>query len=271
MKATRFLRTPKGTLIAVFTALLGVAGASAGFAHVMPLLLGGVLPCAALDTVILRTRHRRWMLPSGAILTGIIVAMVLSPFERWYVAAITGLVGVGAKYVFRARRANVFNPAALGLVATFYAFHTAQSWWGGLPDVPYGAAIIIAAGAFVAHRVDKLPAVLVFLATHFLLFTVTAFVGDPASVAEMYRTPDLHAALYFAFFIVSDPPTSPARRRDQASYAVIAAACSYVVFELTGAAYFLLAGVLVANIWESWRRVRHHAQRVARAAPIPAA
>jgi hypothetical protein len=36
----------------------------------------------------------------------------------------------------------------------------------------------------------------------------------------------------------------------------IVAIASYAVFELVGAAYYLLAGVLVGNIWEAWRR-RH--------------
>jgi hypothetical protein len=30
---------------------------------------------------------------------------------------------------------------------------------------------------------------------------------------------------------------------------------SYAFFELVGAVYYLLAGVLVGNIWEAWRRV----------------
>ena len=28
-------------------------------------------------------------------------------------------------------------------------------------------------------------------------------------VAEIFRAPDLHAVLFFAFFILTDPPTSP--------------------------------------------------------------
>ena len=91
---------------------------------------------------------------------------------------------------------------------------------------------------------------------HFLLFTLTAFVGDPAKVAELYREPDLHAALFFAFFMVTDPPTSPPKPRDQIVFGVITAVVSYLVFELVGAVYFLLAGLLVANVWEAWRRKR---------------
>ena len=60
-----------------------------------------------------------------------------------------------------------------------------------------------------------MPAVLAFLGSYYLLFTVTAFVGDPARVAELFRAPDLHAALFFAFFMVTDPPTSPPKQRDQ--------------------------------------------------------
>jgi hypothetical protein len=31
---------------------------------------------------------------------------------------------------------------------------------------------------------------------------------------------------------------------------------SYAAFELVGAAYYLLAGVLAGNVWEAWRRTR---------------
>jgi hypothetical protein len=42
--------------------------------------------------------------------------------------------------------------------------------------------------------------------------------------------------------------------RDQVFCGVLVAVASYVVFELSGAAHYLLAGVLVGNVWEAWRR-----------------
>jgi hypothetical protein len=68
-------------------------------------------------------------------------------------------------------------------------------------------------GVIVANRVNKVPLVLTFLTTYFALFTVTAFVGDPLKVAEIFRTPDIEAAMYFAFIILPDPPTSPVKYR----------------------------------------------------------
>ena len=83
----------------------------------------------------------------------------------------------------------------------------------------------------------------------------TAFVSDPAWVSEVFRAPDLEAVLFFAFFILTDPPTSPIKYGDQILFAVLVAVVSFAIFEWLGAVYYLLAGVLVANVWEAWRRV----------------
>jgi Na+-translocating ferredoxin:NAD+ oxidoreductase RnfD subunit len=259
---SRFLRTPKGLTLIVLALLTVLAAAGEGFALVAPGIVGATVPAMLIDAAILRTIKRKWVFPSGALLTGLIVATILSPREPWYVTAVTATVGVLSKYVVRVRTANVFNPAALALVATFYVFNTAQSWWGALPEMsPVALGVLFATGAFIVYKVNKIPAVLAFLGAYYALATIAAFVGDPGRVAELYRPPDLHAALYFAFFMVTDPPTSPPRHRDQLVFGVIVAAASYTAFELIGAAYFLLAGLLVANAWEGWRRARARARR----------
>ncbi len=167
------------------------------------------------------------------------------------------MIAIVSKYLLRTRTANVFNPAALGLVVTFYLFDTGQSWWGALPEAPpWAFAAMLAAGLFIADRVNKLPMVLAFLGAYFALFTATAFVSAPDTVVEIFRTPDVQAALFFAFFILTDPPTSPVLYGNQIICALIVAGVSFAVFEWVGAAHYLLAGVLVGNIWEAWSRMR---------------
>jgi Na+-translocating ferredoxin:NAD+ oxidoreductase RnfD subunit len=251
----RFFRTPKGLLIILLAILIAIAAPYEGIARVAPGLLSAVVVAAAIDVPILRRLNKGWEFPSGAVLTGMFVAMVLSPFGPWYVAAITSAVAIVSKYVFRTRFANVFNPAALALVVTYYIFDTGQSWWGALPELPPAALIVLfATGIFITNRVNKTPMVLAFLGVYYLLFTATTFFSDPAHVAEIFRAPDLHASLYFAFFILTDPPTSPAKYRHQVMYGVLVAVCSYAVFESIGAVYYLLAGVLAGNTWEAVRR-----------------
>ena len=234
----------------------------------MPGLVAGILAAMLVDAPILRVRDGAWSFPSGALLTAAIVAMILGPQEPWHVTAITSVIGVVSKYVVRGRTANVFNPAALALVAAFYLFNSAESWWGALPDLPlYAIAALIATGAFMTDRVNKAPMVLAFLGSYYVLFTITAFVGDPGQVVEIFRAPDLHMVLFFAFFILTDPPTSPTKYRHQIICGVIVAAVSYVAFEWIGSVYYLLAGVLVGNVWEAWRRYGFPGTTTKRARP----
>lgn len=258
----RFLKTPKGILIVLLALLAALAAFYEGLATVAPGFLMAVLAAGALDAAVLRVRRRRWTVPDGAILTGMFVAMVLSAQGPWYYAPVTALVAVLSKYAVRSRAANVFNPAALAIVLTYHVFNTGQSWWGALPGVPLVLQpALLAIGLYITDRVNKMPIVMAFLGTYFALFTAAAFVGQPGPVAAIFRPPDVHAALFFAFFILTDPPTSPVKYRDQVICGVIVAVSSFAVFERLGAVYYLLAGVLVGNVWEAWRRARRRALR----------
>jgi Na+-translocating ferredoxin:NAD+ oxidoreductase RnfD subunit len=262
---SRFFRTPKGLVLIVLAMLIALALLGQSVRLLAPGLAGAVGAAALIDVLVLRKKYNVWEFPDGAVLTGLFVAMVLSPYEPWYVAACTSAFAIVSKYMFRTRTANVFNPAALALVVAFYVFHTGQSWWGALPEItPWALAVIFATGIFITDRVNKMPLVLAFLGSYYLLFTVTSFCGDPNGVAEVFRTPDLNAVLFFAFFILTDPPTSPAKYPDQLMCGVIVAAVSYAAYEWVGAAYYLLAGVLVGNVWEAWRRVRSFSSRTSR-------
>lgn len=251
-----FFKTPKGLVTIILAVLIAMAAPGQGFRAVMAGLASASMAAGLVDLIVLRVRKQVWEFPSGAVLTAMIVAMVLRAQEPWYVVTITSVAAVFSKYAFRSRSANVFNPAALAIIASFYVFHTGQSWWGALTDVPPIAKVaLLGAGVFIADRVNKLPLVLTFLGAYFLLFTVIAFVSNPLTVAEIFRTPDIEAALYFAFIILTDPPTSPAKYPDQIVCGLIVAVVSFGFFEWAGVVYYLLAGVLAGNIWEAWRRV----------------
>jgi Na+-translocating ferredoxin:NAD+ oxidoreductase RnfD subunit len=257
-----FFKTSKGQLTLVLAALIAIAAPHEGARLAASQLGIAMLAAGGLDAVILRLRHTRWQFPSGAVLTAMIVGMVVSVQTPWYVVTVSSVVGVAAKYVIRTRGANVFNPAALGIVALFPVFHAAQNWWGALPElVPAAQIALLGGGIFIAQRVNKLPLVVAFLGCYFALFTAAAFGRDPAWVAEIYRSPDLQAALYFAFFILTDPPTSPITPRDQIVFAAIVAVVSFAIFESTGAVYYLLVGVLAGNVWEARRRVAFKRRR----------
>jgi len=260
MTVRHFFKTPKGLLTLVLIALVALAAPHEHIPTVAPGVLSALAASAILDALILRSRHTRWEFPSGAVLTALIVSMVLSAQTPWYVVTLVSVFAIISKYVVRTRAGNVFNPAALAIVVTFPLFHEGQSWWGALPEVaPIVQVFLLGTGVFIADRVNKMPLVLAFLGAYCVLFTISAFMSDPAWVSEIFRTPDLQAVLFFALFILTDPPTSPVRYPDQLVFAVIVAVASFAIFEWTGAVYYLLAAVLIGNIWEAWRRVQRRA------------
>jgi Na+-translocating ferredoxin:NAD+ oxidoreductase RnfD subunit len=250
----RFFWTPKGLLLVILTGVTALAVRAGGASGVEAVLLATVT-AAFVDVAWMWGLRDKPAFPSGALLTGMIVALVLSPHERLAVILATAALAIIAKQLLRTRSANVFNPAALALVVSSLAFGTEQSWWGALPDLGLGGVIVVlVTGVFIADRVNKLPLVLAFLGAYFLLFTVATFAGSDAAVAEVFRRPDMNAALFFALFMLDDPPTCPVRYRDQVLFALIVAVGSFLCFMLMGAVYFLLAGLLVGNLWEAARR-----------------
>lgn len=258
----RFFKTPKGMLLIVLGLLTGLAMLDAGFSKALPNLASAMFVAALTDLGLMAVIRDELELPSGALLTGLIVALVLSPTMSPYVAGLTAAIAIASKYVFRTRWSNIFNPAAFALVVAYFVFGAEESWWGSLPDLPiYVVPVLLAAGVFVADRVNKIPMALSFLFAFFGIFAVTALLGDTTAVQEVFRAPDANAALFFALFMLDDPPTSPVKYGDQVTYGVIAALVGYAIFMLLGGVYYLSAGLLFANAWESLRRVEERAAK----------
>ncbi len=223
----------------------------------LPEVIGAAIGAALLDVALARIIRGAWFFPSGALLSGLIVALIISPTEPLRVAVVTAMLAVNSKYLFRMRGRHIFNPAALALVVAYFLYASEQNWWGALANVPPLFVIaLIATGVFIADRVNKLPMVLAFLGCYLALFTVATFLGHGGQVGEIFRAPDINAALFFAFFMLTDPPTSPARYRDQVIYGVVVAVASATIFLTIGALYYLPAGLLIGNGWEAWRRTR---------------
>src|SRR5216683_1737195 len=241
------LRTPKVQLLVIFAALLLVAAPPAGGIGLLPNLLAAVLPAVLIDGIWMGIESRRVRIPTSALLSGLIIFFILSTSESWLVVAWTSCFAILSKRIVRTSREHIFNPAALALVWAPIAFGSGESWWGGLADLSWAwIGLLLVVGAFVTDRLNKFPLVLTFLATYFGFFSLASLV-NPQSVAEMFREPFLQAALFLAFFMLTDPPTSPNRYGDQIWYGLLAALCAGAAQLLGAGQVYLLVGLLGAN------------------------
>lgn len=274
IKLKKYFRTPKGMLVLALGALTGIAYPVDGWAAVLRILLAA--GAAVVVDLLFKAITGKVELPDSALLTGFIVGMILSPAVPLGVPILAAAAAVTSKHLIRGKQGHILNPAAFGLLLIGVLFSTEQSWWGGLGDLPgILVATVVLAGWFIAGRVNKLPTVLAFLGTYVGLLTLATVIGDPHSFTDAFREPMTGAAVFFACFMLTDPPTSPARPRDQVWFAIIAAAVSVACLAVNiGGVYYLLIGLLAANIFEGSRRaimIRRKARpdRSSRAAGLP--
>jgi Na+-translocating ferredoxin:NAD+ oxidoreductase RnfD subunit len=249
-----FLRTPKGTLLAIFVGLFALAAAAVGWPIALPHMLAAVLGTSLTELAIQRFDRRPLAWPSSAILSGAIVGFVLGPSTPHAIAAAVGSLATLSKYIFATDRWHIFNPAALALLVSVPLFGTGQSWWGALPDLGWPfTLLLLAAGAFVVDRINKFPLVLSYLGVSFaLLFGLSAF--DSVTASELLRAPFAQATLFLALFMLTDPPTAPSRYADQIGIGLLVGIAS-VAAQLLGAGQsYLLVGLLVGNVALAGRR-----------------
>ncbi len=234
-------------MLGIFVVLLGIAVPASGGLALWPQLAAAILPACLVDGAWMTIDARRLRFPTSALLSSLFVFSILSVEESWLVVAWTSTFAILAKRILRTNREHVFNPAALALVWAPIAFGSGESWWGALGDVSWlWLIVLVATGLFLTERLNKFPLVLTFLATYFMLFTLASVINAHA-VAEMFRDPFLQAALFLAFFMLTDPPTSPNRYLDQLWFGLLAAAVAAAAQLLGAGQTYLLIGILVAN------------------------
>jgi len=235
-------------------------------------MLAAVLGATLTELMIARFDRRPLAWPSSAILSGMIVGFVLEPVTSHAVTSVVAILATLGKHLFATHRWQVFNPAALALPVSVPLFGTGQSWWGALPDLGWPFAImLIAAGGFMVDRINKFPLVLSFLGVLFGPLTVLGRI-DPVTASKMFRTPFAQASRFLALFMVTDPPTAPARYGEQVAIGALVGAASVLADALGAGQTYLLVGVLIGNVALGGRRwlsqPRHTRQQYAGAATV---
>ena len=243
----KFLRTPKGTLSAIFAVLLAIAGTATGWSVVGPHLLVAILGACGVEVLAAMLMRKKLTWPTSALLSGAIVAMILTPttplIETLWIAGLA----TASKYLITTARGHIFNPAALALLVSIPLFATGQSWWGAGGDMAWPfVLLVITCGALIVDRINKFPMVLTFAGLYFGIFAVIGLI-QPTLVAEMFRAPFVQSAMFLAVFMLTDPPTSPGRYTEQVWFGALAAVTACAAQLLGAGQGYLLIGVLVPN------------------------
>jgi len=148
------------------------------------------------------------------------------------VAALAATLAIGSKFAVRIRGKHVFNPTNLGIVAT--VFLTGAAWispgqWGASGFLGF---LLACSGMAVVHRALRSDVTFAFLGAYAaILFARALWLGDPLAIpVHQLQSGSL---LLFAFFMISDPRTTPDSRAGRLVFgALVAALTAYMQFAL---------------------------------------
>lgn len=165
--------------------------------------------------------------PKSALVSGLSLCLLLRTDEP-LLAVVAAVVAVGSKFVLRVRGKHVFNPTNLGLMAVVIASDRVWASSGQWGATAYFGLLMACLGGLVAHRALRSDVSWAFLAAYAaFLFGRAHGLGDPLAIP--LRQLQNGALLLFAFFMISDPKTTPDARPARVAFGILVAAGAYYV------------------------------------------
>lgn len=209
---------PRHWQIAALGGLFGLSWITSDFGVTLLSLVmtfSGAMGAQALGTGLLNLRagrplaHRfEW---KSALITTFGVTLLLRAADPWIWCA-AGFTGIALKFLVRIDDKHVFNPGCIGIVTMMLLLGN-KAWispgqWGQAPLI---AGYALALAALTLSSAKRLDIAIGFLGTFAaILFTRAAWLGDPM-VIPMHQLSS-GALLIFAFFMITDPRSTPDSR-----------------------------------------------------------
>ena len=159
----------------------------------------------------------------SAVITSLSLSILLRATSPWF-WFLAGVIAIGLKFAVRVNGKHLFNPACIGIVCVMLLFgHEAWISPGQWGQAPLLAGYAIALAALVLSSAKRLDIALGFLGSFAaILFARAAWLGDPMSIPLHQLSSG--ALLVFAFFMITDPRSTPDSRIGRLAFAFSVAA-----------------------------------------------
>jgi Na+-transporting NADH:ubiquinone oxidoreductase subunit NqrB len=167
--------------------------------------------------------------PRSPLITGLSLSLLLRA-EEPLLHALAGTIGIASKFVLRIDGKHIWNPAGFAIVVLLL---TADGVWispGQWGSAAWFAALTGFLAILVLSAARRADVAIFFLANHAaLLLARASWLGDPLAIPlHQLQSGSL---LIFAFFMISDPRTTPDSRLGRAVFAfAVAALGHYLAF-----------------------------------------
>lgn len=165
--------------------------------------------------------------PLSALITSMSLTLLLRT-DVVALAALAAVIAIGSKFLIRIRSKHVFNPANLALVTLMLVSDRAWVSSGQWGSAAIGAFALACLGFMVLTRARRAETTITFLFAYATLLIGRAlWLNDPLSI-PLHQLQN-GALLIFAFFMISDPKTSPDTRVGRIVFGAMVAAVAFTI------------------------------------------
>ncbi len=205
----------------------------------------------------------------SALISGTGLCLLLRTTSLHWVVA-TAALAIASKFLFRVRGKHVFNPTCFALATMMLLTHEVWLSPGQWGQVTLFAFAIAGLGSVIVTRAARLDIVLAFLAAWAaIVFGRAAWLGQPwITPAHMMGN---GALMLFAFFMISDPRTTPDTRLGRVIFAMVVAigagVVQFVAFRTNGPLWSLAACAPLVPLIDGWLPGTRHVWRPDAAVP----
>ena len=204
--------------------------------------------------------------PLSALITSLSLTLLLRT-EFIALAMLASVIAIGSKFVIRVRGKHVFNPANVALVTLMLASNHAWVSSGQWGSAALGAFALACLGFLVLTRARRAETTVAFLTFYgALLFGRALWLGDPLSI-PLHQLQN-GALLIFAFFMISDPKTTPnspfGRTLFAGIVAIIAFAIQFILYEPNGPILALILSAPLVPVIDALMQGKHYRWETAR-------
>ena len=183
------------------------------------------------------------------LITGLSLSLLLRAEEPW-LHAVAGAIAISSKFLFRINGKHIFNPAGFAIVVLLLissGVWISPGQWG---TSIWFAALLGFLAIMVLHAARRSDIAIYFVLSYAaLLFARAVWLGDPWAIPlHQLQSGSL---LIFAFFMISDPRTSPDSPFGRFLLAVaVAGVAHYLAFfiQMRPALYFALIALSPAML-----------------------
>jgi enediyne biosynthesis protein E5 len=227
MKLLSRLRDPRYYQVAVLTSLLAVGINILDFGIRWQNAVTIILTAQLVQFLGTRLVGLPRFDPLSAVITSLSLTLLLRT-EFASLAAAAAVIAIGSKFLVRFRNKHIFNPANVALVSLMLLSDSAWVSSGQWGSAAIGAFALTCLGFLVLTRAKRAETTIAFLCAYgTMLFGRALWLGDPLSI-PLHQLQN-GALLIFAFFMISDPKTTPDAPFGRILFALFVAAAAFTI------------------------------------------